>query len=188
MLNNKGFTLVELMVATAIAAGLAAVAVPSYQKYTFKAKQAEVKVNLASIYEAQTVFKLQHNTYYPNLVATGYEPEGEMLYEHGFRSYSGILVPSSFNTLLSQFSPAWYRNSTSICSTTFGGGYSQNCVFSGEDVSLETDHRLTRTTFTAGSKGFPAALAGKGKKSSGNSDIWTMNERKELVNTDRPEG
>jgi len=49
--NQKGFTLIELMIVIAIVGILAAVALPAYQDYTIRAKMAEA---LATIGEAKT--------------------------------------------------------------------------------------------------------------------------------------
>ena len=52
MKNQKGFTLIELMIVVAIIGILAAVAIPSYQNYTKKAKFTEIVMATAPLKQA----------------------------------------------------------------------------------------------------------------------------------------
>ncbi len=54
--NQKGFTLIELMIVVAIIGILAAIAIPNFLKYQAKSRQAEAKINLAGIYVAETSY------------------------------------------------------------------------------------------------------------------------------------
>lgn len=75
MPNRKGFTLVELMVVIGIIGTLVAIAVPSYQKYIARSRQAEAKAKLSGIFSAEKAFYADNNTYTACLKAIGFEPE-----------------------------------------------------------------------------------------------------------------
>ncbi|RTK95821.1 MAG: prepilin-type N-terminal cleavage/methylation domain-containing protein, partial [Neisseriaceae bacterium] len=58
MQNNKGFTIIELMIAVAIIGVLAAVAIPAYANYMDRAKVAEVS-SIAGSYKISVAECLQ---------------------------------------------------------------------------------------------------------------------------------
>lgn len=61
--NQKGFTLVELMIVVAIIGILAAIAIPNFQNYQRKAKTAEAKTNLGAIRTSEESYRAENNTY-----------------------------------------------------------------------------------------------------------------------------
>lgn len=66
--NLKGFTLIEVLVAMAIVAILAAVAVPSYSEYVNKARRLEVVQAFLDIETSMEKYLLQTNQTTTNLV------------------------------------------------------------------------------------------------------------------------
>jgi type IV pilus assembly protein PilA len=56
MSNDKGFTLIELMIVVAIIGILAAIAIPNFLRYQAQSRQAEAKTNLGGIFVAETSF------------------------------------------------------------------------------------------------------------------------------------
>ena len=60
--NQKGFTLIELMIVVAIIGILAAVALPAYQNYTKKAKFSEVVTALTAVRTAVDICMSQNAT------------------------------------------------------------------------------------------------------------------------------
>lgn len=61
--NFSGFSLVEMMIAVSIMGILAAVAIPNYNKYLRRSKQAEAKVNLSSAYMAESTVRQDQRSY-----------------------------------------------------------------------------------------------------------------------------
>lgn len=61
--NEKGFTLMELLIAVAIVVILAGVGIPIYLQFQASAKHAEASTNLNGIKLAEESFKLANGTY-----------------------------------------------------------------------------------------------------------------------------
>jgi type IV pilus assembly protein PilE len=69
--RERGFTLIELMIAIVVVAILASIAVPSYQTYMEKARRADAYACLTDAAQRQESFFYQNNSYTTNLAALG---------------------------------------------------------------------------------------------------------------------
>ena len=54
--SNSGFSLIELMIAVAIVGVLAAIAIPQYQTFTYKARRTEAVLMLSGAHKAQVAY------------------------------------------------------------------------------------------------------------------------------------
>lgn len=98
-MENRAFTLIELMIVVSIIAFLAVLAVPQLMRYKAKAYQAEVAMNLASLHTAEQAFFAQHGFYTAELTGPnglGWKPAGAGNgQEAGFYYTYGFNVPGA---------------------------------------------------------------------------------------------
>lgn len=61
--HQRGFTLIELMITVAIVAILAAIALPSYQRYVWKSRRTEAMIAMQQVQNGVEKFLLTKNAY-----------------------------------------------------------------------------------------------------------------------------
>ena len=96
-LSNKGFSLLEIMIAVAIIGIITAIAVPSYQGYVRKAKQVEAKTMLSGIYTSEFAFASEWRYASQNLQQIGFSPKGDILYLVGWPKSGMTINPTTRN-------------------------------------------------------------------------------------------
>lgn len=94
--NASGFSLVELMVVVAIIGILASVAVPQFQKFTFKARMTEAKAGLTSLFTAEKAFYGEWSQFDSRYGVIGYAPEGNYSFNVGFTA--AIVQSTNYQT------------------------------------------------------------------------------------------
>ena len=67
--NQKGFTLVEIMIVVIIIGILAVLAIPRYQKYTLESKLSEVAIAVGEIKTGMEKYYNSHGGKYPDIIA-----------------------------------------------------------------------------------------------------------------------
>ena len=169
--NKKGFTLIELMVVVGIIGVIALIAVPNFARFQGKAKQANAKTELASMYGMQKAFFTEFGQYHDNLWLIGYTPDG-------YPSTGSPACPTTAEP--AGGGPTRYYKSGSLPSTAMAAvaGVGMTCAGIHAYSATAGSHTLTGATVTATT----FTLMSKGTITTGLTDVWTINESKALVN------
>ena len=95
IVQQKGFSLTELMIVVAIIGILATIAIPNFLQYQAKAKQTEAKNNLVAIHTGEIAYFAENNGYIDDFNAIGFGVSGSSqryYYELG-KANTGVLPP-----------------------------------------------------------------------------------------------
>jgi len=85
--RGAGFTLTELLIVVALLGVLAAVAIPNFSKFAFKARRAEALMALRQLFELQATYYSNRNEYSDSFKELGFGIHGGKLLGDG--SYEG---------------------------------------------------------------------------------------------------
>ena len=80
-INQRGFTLMELMIVVGIIGILAAISIPSFMRFQARAKQSEAKSNLGAIFKTQKAYHAEKDTY-GSFAEIGFSPDGQSRYTY----------------------------------------------------------------------------------------------------------
>jgi prepilin-type N-terminal cleavage/methylation domain-containing protein len=161
--EQRGFTLIELMIVVGIIGILVAIAAPNFARYQSKARQSEAKIALAAIYAGEKSFYSEYSAYVSSMDAIGYAPEGnKRFYTVGF---------ASVNTTGVQGYPTASITTPSFARINFPATWT-NCT-----------PALTSGVATgADPQTFTVVGSGQIRQGLATCDDWTINDTKILTN------
>ena len=181
ILNNKGFSLIELMVVVAIIGVLAAIGIPQYSKFQAKARQSEAKGALAALFTAEQSFSAEFNQYAVMLNVIGFGVSGK-----GLRYVTGFVAATGCTAYVST---SGAPPEVTTAAVTWSDGTSVNLgVTAGAFIFTGATRTLSGTTSacdaTAGSQAFRAMSVGDPNANIGTvaKDGWTIDQGKLLSN------
>ena len=167
--DERGFTLIELMIVVGIIGVLVSIAGPQYAAYQRKSLQSEAKIAMSAIYSLEKSFYSEYNAYVFGMDAIGYTPEGRRrFYAHSLcwgGPWTGTVTGFS-GAIGSNWHAAYNQPHTITHIYTIVGGtsYFANCTSYGNDPQT-----------------FRAYAVGQ-LKQGGETDGWEITENKILRN------
>ena len=145
ILNQKGFSLVELMVVVAIIGILSAIAIPNYHKYQRKAKQVEPKLIMGGIYTSNMAFNAEWGYSTSNFIQLGFSTNGDIRYNTGFNKKAtvdpgnwkqGSTLPSNISDYDGPPVPSTPSNAPDMFNTEVFCDYSGDCTYLPQAAAL----------------------------------------------------
>ena len=174
--QESGFTLLDLSIAVAILSVMATLAMSNFQNYVARAKQAEAKRNLASLFATEKVFQSEWGAYTGDFRDLGLEVSGVALrYNFGFATsgapVGGNFVPSSIGGC----AVGTASNTGSSCALTTAASSAATVAFAAAPAAggCGAGEDPSGSSYRASAVG---SLGG------GTPDIWTMDEGNHLCN------
>jgi len=133
--NDKGFTLIEMMIVVAIIGILAAIAYPSYQQYIIKTKRADMMSEMQNIASEIQARKLAQGSY-SNALRTGltgnYPQQGTALYNVTVETIVvPVLPPPDPPPPLGPLTSEWIITATPITGTQMANDGSMTLNYVG---------------------------------------------------------
>lgn len=199
-LNQKGFSLVELMIVVAIIGLLAAVGVPQYQKFQARARQGEAKSALSALYASEQSFFGEWNLYTVDLKNIGFGVTGTGLrYITGFAP-TGCTAYTQANGApqeIAGLQNSW-SDGTAVCTgqgtnkatwgtQALGAGCGVYFVGVRPAAGAVGANGTTSCVSTAGTASFQAAARGNPNNTfnqnlTAQDDTWTIDQNKKVTN------
>ena len=158
--NQKGFTLIELMIVVGIIGILVAIAAPNFSRYQSKARQSEAKIALASVYGGEKSFYSEYAAYAGAMDAIGYSPEGQ-------RRFYGVGWVAVHAGTITNFPDVLVGANWLAINNSFTGCGTQPAL----GTQMSTD-----------SQTFIVAASGCIRNNQGKFDTWNINETRVLSN------
>ena len=178
-LNNKAFSMIELMVVVAIIGVLAAIGIPEYSKFQAKARQSEAKLSLAALFTAEESFRQQWNGFTVDLFNAGFSVQGARLrYVTGFQPGTPCSGYPSGGGAPGETTSADYTWSDGAAVNTSSASWALGTQTKPTAVGLTS---CANTMFVAVSYGTPATSGVDPGDTNG--DTWTINQTKLITNS-----
>ncbi len=192
--NSMGFSLIELLTTVSIIGIISTIGIRSYMSQINKARTAEAKHSLSSLYKGEKQFKLEWGTYHENLAILGVIPEEEFFYDLGFHPESPLSITDGrledwpdHSVLTHKECTNWKQICDGSCADRvpvyFDRKYFRCSVTGDYSISTiggsgTTEKGTSYSSFEATESEFKGIATAKIQ---GKNDIWSINHEKKII-------